>query len=104
MNINTQVSQPEKFFNIRQKGWKYYNSIKKKAMEQEFSCAGLLLSMSIAFFIVVITAYSLNLLHTSFKKTQLEQRINQQIYLLEADQLNVVDLNRINSANFSSFI
>ena len=96
MNINTQISQPENFFNIRQNGWKYYNSIKKKAMEQEFSWAGLFLSMSIAFFIVTITAYSLGLLHTSFKKTRLEQKINQQIYILEAVQ--------INSANFSSFI
>ena len=96
MNINTQVSQPEKFFNIRQNGWKYYNSIKKKAMEQKFSWAGLLLSMSIAFFIVAITAYSLSLLHISFKKTQFEQRVNQQI--------NIIDLNKINSANFSSFI
>ena len=112
MNINTQVSQPENFFNIRKNGWKYYNNIKKKAMEQEFSWAGLLLSMSIAFFIVIITAYSLTLLHTSFKKTKLEQRINQQIYSLEAIQdeskkhyiqVDIIDLSKINSANFSSF-
>ena len=113
MNINTQVSQPEKFFDINQNGWKYYNSIKKKAMEQEFSWAGLLLSVSIAFFIVTITAYSLTLLHTSFKKTQIEQKINQQIYSLEAIhdeskkhyiEIDIIDLSKINSANFSSFM
>ncbi|MCK5510409.1 hypothetical protein KAI65_02605 [Candidatus Parcubacteria bacterium] len=113
MNINTQVSQPENFFDIRKNGWKYYNNIKKKAMEQEFSWAGLLLSMSIAFFIVIITAYSLTLLHTSFKNAQLEQTINQQIYSLKVSQdksgkhyiqVDIIDLNKIDSANFSSFI
>ena len=113
MNITTQISQPESILSNRKIGWKYYNNIKKKAMEQEFSWAGLLLSMSIAFFIVFITAYSLSLLHTSFKKTQLEQKINQQIYLLEVGQNNlknnyiqtdIIDINAINSTNFSSFI
>jgi len=112
MNINTEISQLEGVLNERQIGWKYYNSIKKKAMEQEFSWAGLLLSMSIAFFIVTITAYSLTLLHTSFQKTQLEQKINQQIYSLEVSQdvsekhyiqVDIIDLNKINSVNFSSF-
>ena len=113
MNITTQISQPESILSNRKIGWKYYNNIKKKAMEQEFSWAGLLLSMSIAFFIVLITAYSLSLLHTSFKKTKLEQKINQQIYLLEVGQNNlknnyiqtdIIDINVMNSTNFSSFI
>lgn len=93
--------------------WRYYHKIKKKAMEQEFSWSGFLVSMSIAFFIVVITAYSLTLLHTSFKNAQLEQTINQQIYSLEVSQeasekhyiqADIIDISKINSANFSSFI
>jgi len=46
-------------------GWKYYNIIKKKAMEQKFSLSGLVVSLSIAFFVVVSTAYSLSLLYKS---------------------------------------
>jgi len=34
-------------------GWRHYNQIRKKAMEQEFSVFGLLINLSIAFFIVV---------------------------------------------------
>ncbi len=44
--------------------WKHYNLIKKKAMEQEFSMSGLLLSLSIAFFIVIIAAFVLSGLNT----------------------------------------
>jgi len=40
--------------------WKQYNIIKKKAMEQEFSWSGLILSLSIAFFIVIMSAYLLS--------------------------------------------
>ena len=113
MNISTQVSQPDVVLDNNKSGWKYYNNIKKKAMEQGFSWAGLLLSMSIAFFIVIITAYSLSLLHTSFKKTQLDKKNNQKIYSLEVSQNNsenyyiqtdFVNINKINSINFSSFI
>lgn len=49
---------------VNHDGWKYYNSIKKKAMEQEFSWSGLLLSLSIAFFIVVISAFFLSNVHS----------------------------------------
>ena len=40
--------------------WKQYNIIKKKAMEQEFSWSGLVLSLSIAFFVVIFSAYILS--------------------------------------------
>ncbi|MDO8668273.1 MAG: hypothetical protein Q7K35_04230 [bacterium] len=52
-------------FNLEQTGWKYYNSIKKKAMEQEFSWSGLLISLSIAFFIVIISASALSFINHS---------------------------------------
>ena len=43
----------------------YYNTILKKAVEQEFSRSGLIISLSIAFFIVIICAFSLNLVYQS---------------------------------------
>ncbi len=56
---------------IGQIGWKYYNSIKKKAMEQEFSWAGLALSLSIAFFIVIMAASVLNFFYESLRQADL---------------------------------
>lgn len=44
-------------------GWKYYHSLKKKAMEQEFSWPGLFISLSIAFFIVISSAIILRFLY-----------------------------------------
>ncbi|MFA6106183.1 MAG: hypothetical protein WC745_00760 [Patescibacteria group bacterium] len=50
-----------KFGNV---SWRYYNLLKKKAMDKESGMTGLLISLSIAFFIVVGGAEGLNL---SFK-------------------------------------
>jgi hypothetical protein len=44
-------------------GWKYYHTLKKKAMEQEFSWSGLIISLSIAFFIVISSAIFLRFLY-----------------------------------------
>jgi hypothetical protein len=60
---------------IEQIGWRYYNSIKKKAMEQEFSWSGLWLSLSIAFFIVILSAFSLSLLYNSLSNSTFERLI-----------------------------
>ena len=49
-----------------QNSWRYYNKFKKKAMEQEFSWSGLVLSLSIAFFVVMISAMLLSLVYNSF--------------------------------------
>ena len=65
-------------------GWRYYNQIKKKAMEQEFSWSGLVLSLSIAFFIVVFSAFLLSLMHTAVVKTHEFRQVKQNIYQLEA--------------------
>ncbi len=59
-NINTHANIS--FYYI---GWKYYNKIRKKAMEQEFSWSGLFISLSIAFFIVISTAFFLNFIYQS---------------------------------------
>ena len=65
-------------------GWKYYSHIKKKAMEQEFSWSGLLISLSIAFFIVIMTATALHLVHESYLKAKaIEDVRHQGLYKLE---------------------
>jgi hypothetical protein len=52
-------------FGYRDLGWKDYNLIKKKAIAEEFSFSGLVLSLSIAFFIVIISALVMASLYTS---------------------------------------
>jgi len=80
--INTNVLAKDKGFAFI--GWKSYNSIKKKAMEQEFSWSGLVLSLSIAFFIVLASAGALNIFHNSIQTAKDHQRfLNQKIYHLE---------------------
>ena len=83
MNINTHVSS-QKPLALNHIGWKYYNSIKKKAMEQEFSWTGLLVSLSIAFFIVIAAASILNIVHSSYLKAKaIEDVKHQGLYKLE---------------------
>ena len=69
--------------NLEHLGWKYYNSIKKKAMEQEFSWSGLVLSLSIAFFIVIMSAFCLNLVYNSLIHGS-NRMMNTRAYNLEA--------------------
>jgi len=65
-------------------GWRYYNSIKKKAMEQEFSWSGLVISLSIAFFIVIISSFSLNILKDTMIQAGIGgDRSQKKIYRLE---------------------
>ncbi len=90
-------------FNLNHIGWKYYNNIKKKAMEQEFSWAGLSLSLSIAFFIVFMAALLLNLLNKSFEQVRGLEVGN--IYQLEAkEQYLQGELFDISSSPFFSVI
>jgi hypothetical protein len=67
-NIQTQENHGVALGHI---GWKYYNTIKKKAMEQEFSWSGLFLSLSIAFFIVIFAALMLSFFYQSLQKADL---------------------------------
>ncbi|MFA4941504.1 MAG: hypothetical protein WC582_02815 [Patescibacteria group bacterium] len=68
-------------------GWKSYNQIKKKAMEQEFSWSGLVISLSIAFFIVLISAQGLNIAYKSLEEAKMKGNfINQNIYYLESSR------------------
>lgn len=65
--------------------WRYYNIIKKKAMGQEFSGkpGGLILSLSIAFFIVLISAQLLNFAYQSMSVAPDGKNIGEQEYYLE---------------------
>ena len=56
-------------FDLKHIGWKTYNTVIKKAVEQEFpgNFGGLVISLSIAFFIVIISAYTLNFFHQSLQ-------------------------------------
>ena len=79
--VNIEVNKP----NFGFIGWKSYNSIKKKAMEQKFSWSGLILSLSIAFFIIIFSSLLLNFLHNSLNTAkQHEYFMNQKIYYLES--------------------
>ena len=54
-------------------------------MEQEFSWSGLVLSLSIAFFIVLMSSGVLNLFYNSIQDAKSHQRfLNEKIYHLEA--------------------
>lgn len=70
-------------FNFEHVGWKYYNNIKKKAMEQEFSWSGLILSLSIAFFVVIFSAACLNLVHQALAGAALRAEMEKKFYRLE---------------------
>jgi hypothetical protein len=63
-NTNIMLSAQRSNFNFV--GWKACKQIKKKAMEQEFSWSGLFISLSIAFFVVFLSAYFLSTVYKSF--------------------------------------
>ena len=70
--------------NLRCISWRSYNLIKKKAMEQKFSWFGLLISLSIAFFVVILCASMLNIIYQStVERQKYEQQLNYQMYRLE---------------------
>ena len=80
INVKTQAN----YLNLGNFGWRYYNSVKKKAMEQEFSWSGLILSLSIAFFIVIACAQGLSMVYQSIETTRMHrQTFESGIYQLE---------------------
>jgi len=90
-------------FNFDHIGWKYYNAIRKKAMEQEFSWSGLVISLSIAFFVVVTTAYCLSMLNKTMMINSSAVEQNTNIYQLETRinylQSDLIDLSPIANYN-----
>lgn len=81
-------------------GWKSYNLIRKKAMEQEFSWTGLWLSMSIAFFVVIVSAQFLSVTYQSFVKEN-RMQINKRVYRLENVELKNWQSKLIRNENLS---
>ena len=92
MTFHTDTMENHEMATIGHDGWKYYNSIKKKAMEQEFSLSGLLLSLSIAFFIVIASALFLSLFYDSFQSTNITNSIYESnFYRLETTGVNTIN-------------
>ncbi|MBI4779467.1 hypothetical protein HY797_03380 [Candidatus Falkowbacteria bacterium] len=92
------------YFNLGNIGWKYYNTIKKKAVEQEFSWSGLLISLSIAFFIVAISALLLNFIFNSMEAGgHRPGLVNKNIYYLEKTiQINLSSKQNIKYININN--
>jgi len=68
-------------------GWKAYKNVKKKAMEQEFSLSGLLISLSIAFFIVIASAYLLSFLYQNIEyDKQKDQLLREKVHYSELNK------------------
>ena len=82
--------------NLGQAGWKYYNTIRKKAVEQEFSWSGLLISLSIAFFVVIVSASILNFINRSIASAEASGQLikEKNIYFLENNVYLSGDLNQ----------
>jgi len=83
----TKKQDQANYFNWQKIGWRYFHSLKKKAVEQEFSWSGLALTLSIAFFIVIISAQGLNLVYQSMSNNlERDKSLNDKIYRLEKVQ------------------
>lgn len=68
-------------------GWKSYQLIRKKAMEQELSWSGLVISLSIAFFLVAACALTLRFVATSIETNNQKISPSQQERVLERQHL-----------------
>ena len=75
-------------FNFKHFDWKYYNSIKKKAMEQEFSWSGLILSLSIAFFIVIAASLALSTINQSIERASTQKAFLQEHKICQLEVFN----------------
>jgi len=79
--ISSHVASDYSEIKLSHINWKYYNTVKKKAMEQEFSWSGLVLSLSIAFFVVIFSAYILSSIYSIVKLGESEiGKTNNSIY------------------------
>jgi len=89
-------------------GWKYYNQIRKKVMDKS-SASGLVVSLSIAFFIVVFASSFLRICYISLEQAYAEEKLpRDKIYQLEVfynDSLEKyiqpvnLDINKIDSTS-----
>lgn len=84
--INANISASDAGFRVNKTiGWKYYNQIKKKAMEQEFSWSGLLVSLSIAFFVVFVSSFILSKTYEVIERNQNKSSLSpQNVYILDS--------------------
>ena len=81
----------EQLNSFGQMTWKSFTGLHKKAMEQEFTWSGFIISLSIAFFIVSLTGASLASLCASLEPLRQEAKNNtSKIYILEKNSKNFV--------------
>lgn len=86
-------------------GWKAYNQIKKKAMEQKFSWSGLLVSLSIAFFIVLLSVTALNAFYQSIERSKEQEKfLEKKVYQLESSQYMNLEANNYFQINKNLYI
>lgn len=84
MSLSNLSSSSSDLSSLGNFGWRYYNQIKGKAMEAEFSWSGLAVSLSIAFFVVVATAQGLSLAFNSINKNKQQTPASDKVYFLES--------------------
>jgi hypothetical protein len=84
--MNQALSHNYSFSPLYHAGWRYCGEIRKKAMEQEFSWAGLVVSLSIAFFVVIMTASAFSLMLQNLEKGQSGSMPGVDVYRLESYQ------------------
>lgn len=89
-------------FNLEHIGWKYYNTIKKKAVEQEFSLSGLFISLSIAFFIVIISALFLSFIFNSLENGERRQELTDIYYPKKTIQIGLLMEKNIKYININN--
>ena len=97
--ISSHVASDYSEIKLSHINWKQYNLIKKKAMEQEFSWSGLVLSLSIAFFIVIASAFLLSSFYSVIELSPINftEGIKNQIYyesVINSDFSELYYLNR----------
>jgi hypothetical protein len=94
---------------LRHIGWRYYNGIRKKVMDKS-SASGLVLSLSIAFFIIIAASAILRFTYVSMEQSGVKERFMQQkMYQLEVFDnttkeryLQSGTVNRVKIDSFSS--
>ncbi|PLX22071.1 hypothetical protein C0584_00915 [Candidatus Parcubacteria bacterium] len=89
--ISSQVASDYSGVKIGHINWKHYNTIKKKAMEQEFSWSGLVLSLSIAFFVVIGSAFLLSSFYSVVEVNSLDFTQSEKIYFESAQTTELSD-------------
>lgn len=86
--ISSHVASDYSEIKLSHVNWRQYNLIKKKAMEQEFSWSGLVLSLSIAFFVVIGAALILSSFYSVLEKKSINFSENSKNHIYYESVIN----------------